>query len=221
MAAIAEKQLEVKEYPALCAFFRLKEQLQLGRKEIDELRAKVWQRMSIDYEDWVAPYFVENNVHRRDRGETPYCTFHNHCSGYGCNKEACSFEHRCMVCKADDHGAFFVTKTNFFRCPVVRQQHAEMVRLEENGFTEEELQAAWRYSDRKLLFESQLGSTVFRYEKSQVMVSGFPRKADFHVYHGPTELVKKQLQAKGIRNGGALIMPAEEKKKALVFVLYY
>lgn len=220
-AASSTKELNVKEYPALCAFFRLKEQLQVGQKRIDELRKKVWTRMSIDYDDWMAPYFIQNNVQRRDKGEKPYCTFFNHRSGHGCNKEGCKFEHRCMVCQEEGHGAFFPTKTNFFRCPIVRQQHAEIIKLEESGYTEQQLHEAWNQCNKQLLFESQIGTTVFRYEKSQVVVSGFPRKADFHVYKAPSELIKKKMHAKGISNGGLLVMPAEEKKNALVFVLYY
>jgi len=220
MAATATP--DVKKYPAICAYFRLNEEMQLGPKELAKVRKNAWKRMSISYPDWMAPYFVLNCTQRKKNGEAPYCTFHNHVAGHGCNKEGCKFVHNCMVCQSPDHGTFFPTKTNYSQCPVVRQQEAECVALQREGFTEEDLHKAWQHSDLKLLFESRSGTTKFVYEKSQLTITGFPRRADMHVHKAPAALVRKQLSDPEIKNAGFISLPGpEEKKNALVFVLYY
>lgn len=218
----AASPLELSRFPALCSYFRLRQEVQLGPKELEKLKNNKWKNMSISYPDWMAPYFVLNCEKRKRSGLSPYCTFYNHLAGHGCNKEGCTFVHCCMVCQSPEHGTFFPDEANYSKCPVVRQQEAECLALQRHGFAEEDLHIAWLQSDRKLLFESSAGAATYRYERSHLEVSGFPRRADLHVYKASAEVVRQQMTAKGIANGGFISLPTEEEKKnALVFVLYY
>lgn len=219
--AATSKTVNPHRFPALCAFFRQQELMQCGPKEVAKLRSGAWKKINIKYDDWVAPYYIENVVRRKAEQKKPFCTFHNHTAGYGCNKEDCAFEHRCLVCQSSEHGAFFRTKTGVHRCLSVRAQYREEAVIEKEGITEDELYEAWKESDRKVIFKSQVGTVKYVYEKSHLTVTGFPRKADLHVYKAPAAVIKTQMRSPEIKNGGLIVLPAEEKKNAIVFVLYF
>ncbi|MFY7868613.1 MAG: hypothetical protein ACOVQN_03860 [Exiguobacterium sp.] len=219
----AEAHPNIEEFPALCAYFRLKQELQFGAKEEAAL-AKMWSTSDppVRYDDWVRVYYQRNVINRRQDGEKPYCTLHNHVAGKGCaRKESCSFEHKCLVCDSTRHGTFFRNKKGKFYCPIVEKQFSEMENLEKQGFQESDLKAAWHAHKNKCLFDSQVGTIQFVHETSQLTVTGFPRKTDIAVFKGTPAVIKAQLDAKGISNGGVYSTPATEKKHALVFVLYY
>lgn len=219
----AESQPNIEEFPALCGYFRLKQDLQFGAKQ-EAAIVKLWGTLEppVRYDDWVSVYYQRNVIERRNKGETSYCTLHNHVAGKGCSRnETCKFEHKCLVCDSAHHGAFFRGKGGKYVCPIVGKQFVEMIELERQGFTEAELKTAWATNNPKCLFESEVGAIQFTHETSQLTVTGFPRKTDISVFKSTPAVVKAQLDAKGISNAGVYTTPTVEKKHALVFVLYY
>ena len=221
MAATSSPNVE--EFPALCAYFRLKQELQFGAKQ-EAAIVKLWSSSEppVQYEDWVAVYYQRNVIDRRQNGEAPYCTLYNHVAGKGCSRnDTCKFQHKCLVCDSARHGAFFRNKGGKYYCPIIEKQCSEMAELDRQGFTDADLKIAFSSHKNKCLFESEVGTIRFSHETSQLTVSGFPRKTDISVFKSASETVKSQLDAKGITNAGIYATPTTEKKHALVFVLYY
>jgi hypothetical protein len=55
------------------------------------------------------------------------CTFYNHRTGNGCKTqrtgERCQYNHFCVICRSEKHGAFFQTPNGELKCPIHRELH--------------------------------------------------------------------------------------------------
>lgn len=106
--------IDAKKAPELYALFL----------EVDACNCSEWSDVKIRlrakhifFPDWATPFLFDNTVNNR-------CLRFNHTAGKGCTRGDCSKTHECIVCKSDNHGAFFLREGGPDSLPVCRTQRA-------------------------------------------------------------------------------------------------
>lgn len=217
----ATKKVVPADYPALCEFINFQDERDFTHKKSQKV-VRTWKKLvpPMKYPEWFAVYYEARVTAKQKNNKSSCCTRYNHLKGRGCHVEQCTYMHACIVCGSSDHGAFFRDTNNNNVCPTIIAQEAEMTKLSESGFTEDDLRAELKF-ERSVKFSSEVDGITFSLNKGSLQVGELPKKVDLSVIKGSAEAVSVALRlGGGLENGGTHAV-AGKKTKAIVFAIFY